>query len=57
VISVEPIEPTNPLLKAPNCLITPHIAWATTSARRRLMATAAQNIAAFQAGKPINVIN
>jgi glycerate dehydrogenase len=57
VVSKEPIEAANPLLTAKNCLITPHIAWATLSARRRLMETTAQNIAAFQSGKPINVVN
>ena len=57
VVSKEPIEDDNPLLGAPNCLLTPHIAWATQSARRRLMATTAGNIAAFQAGRPVHVVN
>jgi glycerate dehydrogenase len=57
VVSTEPIRPDNPLLKARNCLLTPHIAWATLSARRRLMQTTAGNIAAFQAGRPMNVVN
>lgn len=57
VVSVEPIRPDNPLFAAPNAVITPHIAWAAVEARRRLMATAAENIAAFQAGTPINVVN
>jgi glycerate dehydrogenase len=57
VVSVEPIRPDNPLLSARNCLITPHIAWATLGARQRLMATTAANIAAFLAGKPTNVVN
>lgn len=57
VVSVEPIRPDNPLLAAPKALITPHIAWAAVEARRRLMATTAENIAAFQAGSPINVVN
>jgi glycerate dehydrogenase len=57
VVSQEPIRPDNPLLKARNCLITPHIAWATTEARNRLMETVVANVAAFQAGKPINVVN
>ena len=47
----------NPLLSAKNVVITPHIAWAAKEARIRLMATTAQNIAAFGAGKPINVVN
>jgi len=57
VVSVEPIRDDNPLLGAKNCLLTPHIAWATVAARRRLMATTAENIAAFQRGQPINVVN
>ena len=57
VVSTEPISPDNPLLSARNCLITPHIAWAALAARRRLMATTAENIAAFIAGKPINVVS
>ena len=57
VVSVEPIESGNPLLSARNCIITPHIAWATTAARRKLMASTAENIRAFMEGKPINVVN
>jgi len=57
VVSTEPIRADNPLLKAKNCLITPHQAWATLSARNRLMKTTAENIAAFLAGKPIHVVN
>ena len=57
VVSEEPIKPTNPLLNAPNCILTPHIAWGTLAARKRLMQTTAENIAAFQKGKPINVVN
>ncbi|MCK4624015.1 MAG: D-2-hydroxyacid dehydrogenase [Phycisphaerae bacterium] len=57
VVSAEPISPDNPLLSAKNCLITPHIAWATLAARRRLMQTTAENMAAFIAGKPINVVS
>ena len=53
----EPIPSDSPLLGARNCIITPHIAWATLSARRRLMATTAENIAAFLAGAPKNVVN
>lgn len=53
----EPIAPDNPLLTARNCIITPHIAWATLAARRRLMATTASNIAAFLGGRPRNVVN
>jgi glycerate dehydrogenase len=57
VVSTEPIAPNNPLLKAPNVTITPHIAWAAIEARRRLMAVTAQNISAFLSSKPINVVN
>jgi glycerate dehydrogenase len=57
VVSQEPIEPGNPLLGAKNCLITPHIAWATAEARRRLMDATVANVAAFLAGQPINVVN
>lgn len=57
VASAEPIRPDNPLLSAPNILITPHIAWATLEARRRLMHVTAENIAAFLDGNPGNVVN
>jgi len=53
----EPIPFDSPLLTARNCIITPHIAWATVAARRRLMATTAQNIGAFLTGAPQNVVN
>ncbi len=57
VVSREPIEPTNPLLHAKNCLITPHIAWATAEARGRLMDATVANVRAFLAGHPVNVVN
>ncbi len=57
VVSTEPIKGDNPLLKAKNCILTPHISWATKDARERIMATTAENIKAFQAGAPINVVN
>ena len=57
VLAVEPPTPDNPLLTAKNCLITPHIAWATRAARSRLMATAVANVRAFLDGKPENVVN
>lgn len=57
VASVEPIPADNPLLGAPNMFFTPHIAWATREARERLLAIAAENIRAFQSGKPINVVS
>jgi len=57
VLSREPPPPDHPLLHAPNCVITPHIAWASLAARRRLMAASVNNIRAFLAGKPVNVVN
>jgi glycerate dehydrogenase len=56
VLSVEPPAETNPLLSARNCLVTPHIAWATLEARGRLMDLAVENVAAFLAGTPVHVI-
>lgn len=53
----EPIPADSPLLGAKNCIVTPHIAWATLAARRRLLAATAANIASFLAGKPRNVVN
>ncbi|HEY5514121.1 MAG TPA: D-2-hydroxyacid dehydrogenase [Geomonas sp.] len=53
----EPIAPDSPLLSAKNCIITPHIAWATLAARRRLMAMTAQNIASFLSAKAQNIVN
>jgi len=57
VLSVEPPQETNPLLKARNCIITPHIAWISLEARQRIMAVTAQNIANFLKGDAINVVN
>ena len=57
VLSVEPPLADNPLLRARNCIITPHNAWATRAARARLMHIAAENVRAFLAGKPHNVVN
>ena len=57
VASVEPITSGNPLLQAPNLLITPHMAWATLEARKRLMQMTAENVRAFMDGAPINVVN
>lgn len=57
VLSTEPPMGDNPLLTAKNCYITPHIAWATRSARQRLLSIAIDNVAAFIAGRPQNVVN
>ncbi len=57
VVAHEPIQPENPLLHARNCLITPHIAWATTEARGRLMDATVANVSAFLAGQAMNVVN
>ena len=56
VCSTEPIGAANPLLNAKNCVLTPHVAWATFEARQRLMQTTAKNVAAFLAGQPQNVV-
>lgn len=56
VVSVEPIRSDNPLLRAKNCLLTPHMAWTTREARRRLLATTVANVASFLAGKPTNLV-
>lgn len=56
VLSAEPPSADNPLLQARNCVITPHIAWATREARGRLMDIAASNIEAFLSGKPKNTV-
>ena len=57
VVSAEPIRADNPLLTAPNCFLTPPIAWAPRDTRRRLQAISAENLRAFLAGKPQNVVN
>jgi glycerate dehydrogenase len=57
VVSAEPVRPDNPLLMAKNCILTPHMAWSTLSARRRLMDETVRNIEAFMAGSPVNVVN
>jgi glycerate dehydrogenase len=56
VLAAEPPAPDNPLVSAPNCVITPHIAWATRAARQRLLAAAVENLAAWKKGKPRNVV-
>ncbi|MDF1658854.1 MAG: NAD(P)-dependent oxidoreductase, partial [Verrucomicrobiales bacterium] len=57
VLCKEPMEKGNPLRTAKNCLITPHIAWATLEARTRLIDQVVANIAAWQHGASINVVN
>ena len=57
VVSTEPIRNDNPLLKAKNCFITPHISWAPKESRQRIMDCTVSNVAAFQAGNPVNVVN
>ncbi|MDR2456812.1 MAG: D-2-hydroxyacid dehydrogenase [Deltaproteobacteria bacterium] len=57
VVSLEPIRPENPLLSAPNCFITPHVAGSPKESRERLLGVAVDNLKSFLAGKPVNVVN
>lgn len=57
VVSTEPIKGDNPLLKAKNCILTPHISWAPKESRQRIMDCAVENVKAYIAGSPINVVN
>ena len=57
VVYTEPIRPDNPLLKAKNCIITPHISWAPRESRQRIMDCTVSNVKAFLAGNPVNVVN
>lgn len=57
VVSTEPIREDNPLLKAKNCLITPHISWAAKDARQRIMDTTVENVRAFINGEPVHIVN
>jgi glycerate dehydrogenase len=56
VLSTEPPKPDNPLLSAPHCIITPHVAWATFEARKRLLQMVVDNLESFIAGSPKNVV-
>jgi glycerate dehydrogenase len=56
VLSIEPPRTGNPLIGAKNCIVTPHMAWATREARARLMEIAVENLKAFLAGKPVNTV-
>lgn len=57
VVMTEPIKSDNPLLKAKNCIITPHISWAPKESRQRLMNIAIDNLEKFLKGNPVNVVN
>lgn len=57
VVSQEPILPSNPLLHAPNCILTPHMAWAPVESRQRLMDCVVDNLRSFLASHPQNVVN
>jgi glycerate dehydrogenase len=56
VASTEPIQTDNPLLDAPNIIITPHIAWASKESRERLLDIAVENVKAYMSGKAINIV-
>ena len=57
VVYTEPIRADNPLLKAKNCIITPHMSWAAKEARQRIMDCIVKNVETFIAGEPQNVVN
>ena len=57
VVSTEPIQGNNPLLKAPNMIITPHMAWGAKESRGRLMNQAVENLKAFLSGNPVNAVS
>ena len=57
VVSTEPIRGDNPLLTAKNCFITPHISWAPKESRERILSITAENLRAFLAGEPVNLVN
>ena len=57
VVSTEPIKKDNPLLRAKNCIITPHMSWGAKEARGRIMETTVANVRSYLAGRPLNVVN
>lgn len=57
VVSREPIDPNNPLLTAPNCIITPHMAWAPIEARQRILDCTIRSMEGYLSGKPVNTVN
>ncbi len=57
VVSTEPIRPDNPLLTAKNCIITPHMSWGAKESRQRIMDCTVENVKAFLAGRPQNVVD
>ncbi len=57
VVSREPIDPNNPLLSAPNCIITPHMAWAPIESRQRILDCTVRSIEGYLSGNPVNTVN
>ena len=57
VVYTEPIKSDNPLLDAPNCILTPHMSWGAKEARQRIMDITVDNVKAYMKGDPINVVN
>ncbi|MBQ2516282.1 MAG: D-2-hydroxyacid dehydrogenase, partial [Desulfovibrio sp.] len=57
VLSTEPPAEDNPLLAAPNAVVTPHIAWASAQSRQRIIRMVGENIRRWMAGTPVNVVN
>jgi len=57
VLDIEPPPADHPLLSAPRCIVTPHVAWATTAARQRLLDAVIENLRAWLAGNPRNVVS
>jgi glycerate dehydrogenase len=57
VVTSEPIREDNPLLSAPNCLLTPHMAWAPIESRKRIIECTVRSIESFLAGRPVNTVN